>query len=142
MSWHVVRLGRFGYLIHLLVGWLIDFARDCPNRDNAKVYKPANQQVNQITELAQPNDMPRHTWSKVTTTPVTSTSELVAFCVNCAQTGHSFATCNQKEVPEEQVYAAWSYHAQSVSATKTPQPTEEPRDTIRTANLCSKCNLD
>ena len=25
MSWHVVRLGRFGYLIHLLVGWLIYF---------------------------------------------------------------------------------------------------------------------
>ena len=81
------------------------FARECPNRDNAKVYKPANQQVNQITEPAQPNDMPRHTWSKVTTTPVTSTSELVVFCVNCAQTGHSFAACNQKEVPEEQVYA-------------------------------------
>ena len=25
MSWHVVRLSRFGYLIHLLVGWLVDF---------------------------------------------------------------------------------------------------------------------
>ena len=25
MTWHIVRLSRIGYLIHLLIGWLVDF---------------------------------------------------------------------------------------------------------------------
>ena len=107
------------------------FARECPNRDQAKVYKPANQQVNQVTQPAAPTGMHQQSWSKAATTQVTSTTpELVAFCVNCAQTGHSMSDCKSLAVPEEQVFTAWSYHAQATSATQNQVPKEEP-DTAR-----------
>ena len=81
------------------------FARECPNRDNAKVYKPANQQVNQVNQQAAPLPFPRHSSSQVvpTNTVVSTSAELVAFCVNCAQTGHSMSSCSTTTVPEEQV---------------------------------------
>ena len=97
------------------------FARDCPNRDSAKVFRPGNQQVNQVTQPAAPQGMPQHSRPNAAATTVTSTTpELVAFCVNCAQTGHSMSECTIFAVPEEQVYAAWSYHAQALSASDTP----------------------
>ena len=55
------------------------FAREYPNRENSKAYKPARQRVNQVTQPAQPAHMPRFSWSKAAATPVTSTFELVVF---------------------------------------------------------------
>ena len=67
-------------------------SRDCPNWDGAKAYRQANQQVNQVTQSAAPAGMPQHSWSMAAATTVTlSTAELVAFCVNCAQTGHNMS---------------------------------------------------
>ena len=50
------------------------FARDFSNRDGAKVYGQANQQVNQLIKAAQPADMPGHICSEAAVTTVTSTS--------------------------------------------------------------------
>ena len=70
------------------------FARYCPNRDGAKVFRQANHQVNQATQPAAPAGMPQPSWSKAVATTVTSTTaELVAFRVNCTQTGHNTSEC-------------------------------------------------